>query len=147
VATLRISLKKITTEVKFAERKSALQQNNNVWKNAAFGFVLQGNPAVASPKEQLYEQMTCTGGGGGGVWTPCHPAPHLKRCKNQFIAPWILYPGRRKLSGEVGEREKSKISRFPPPPSIRAWLQAIYTVLCCYRYPSTRSHWKCIITS
>ena len=54
MATLRISLKKITSEVKFAERKSALLQNNNVWKkNSAFYSVLQGNPAVASPKEQL----------------------------------------------------------------------------------------------
>ena len=32
VATPTISLKKITSEVKFAERKSALLQNNNVWK-------------------------------------------------------------------------------------------------------------------
>ena len=32
VATLRMSLKKITSDVKFAERKSALLQNNNVWK-------------------------------------------------------------------------------------------------------------------
>ena len=31
-ATLTISLKKITSEVKFAERKSALLQNNKVWK-------------------------------------------------------------------------------------------------------------------
>ena len=30
VATTTISLKKITSEVKFAERKSALLQNNNV---------------------------------------------------------------------------------------------------------------------
>ena len=59
VATLKISLKKITPEVKFAERKSALLQNNNVWKKkSTFCSVLQGNPAVASPKEQLYEQMT-----------------------------------------------------------------------------------------
>ena len=56
VATLRIWLKKNTSEVKFAERKSALLQNNNVWKkNSAFYSVLQGNPAVASPKEHLYE--------------------------------------------------------------------------------------------
>ena len=27
-------------------------------KNSSFCSVLQGNPAVASPKEQLYEQMT-----------------------------------------------------------------------------------------
>ena len=59
VATLRISLKKITSEVKFAERKSAVLQNNNVWKkNYVFCSVSQGNPAVASSKEQLYEQMT-----------------------------------------------------------------------------------------
>ena len=32
MATLRISLKKITSEVKFAERKSALLQNNYEWK-------------------------------------------------------------------------------------------------------------------
>ena len=49
----------MTSEVKFAERKSGLLQNDNVWKkNSAFYSVLQGNPAVASPKEQLYEQMT-----------------------------------------------------------------------------------------
>ena len=53
-----ISLKNITSEVKFAERKSALLQNNTCAKNSAFYSVLQGNPAVASPKEQLYEQMT-----------------------------------------------------------------------------------------
>ena len=59
MAALTISLKKITSEVKFAERKSALLQNNNVWKkNSAFCSVLTGNPAVASPNEQLYEQMT-----------------------------------------------------------------------------------------
>ena len=56
MATLTISLKKITSEVKFTERKSALLQNNN--KNSAFCSVLQGNPAVASPEEHLYEQMT-----------------------------------------------------------------------------------------
>ena len=32
MATLRISLKKITSEIKFAERKSALLQNSNVWE-------------------------------------------------------------------------------------------------------------------
>ena len=49
----------MTSEVKFAERKSGLLQNDNVWKkNSAFYSVLQGNPAVASPKEQLYEQTT-----------------------------------------------------------------------------------------
>jgi len=59
VATLTISLKKITSEVKFAERKSYLLQNNNVWKKSCiFCSALQGNPAVASPKEQIYEQMT-----------------------------------------------------------------------------------------
>ena len=59
MATLRNSLKKITSEVKFAERKSAFPQNYNVWKkNSSFCSVLQSNPAVTSPKEQLYEQMT-----------------------------------------------------------------------------------------
>ena len=57
VATLTISLKKITTEVKFAERMSALLQNNEK-KNSAFCSVLQGNPAVVSPKGQLYVQTT-----------------------------------------------------------------------------------------
>ena len=55
MATLRISLKKITSEVKFAERKSALLQTNNVWKKLCLLF---SNPAVASPKERLYDQMT-----------------------------------------------------------------------------------------
>ena len=32
MATLRISLKTITSEVKFAKRKSAFLQNNSVWK-------------------------------------------------------------------------------------------------------------------
>ena len=50
MATLRISLKKITLEAKFAEWKSALLQNNNVWKKIL--------PFVQSPKEQLCEQMT-----------------------------------------------------------------------------------------
>ena len=36
VATLTISLTKITSEVKFAERKSALLLNNNVWKSLLF---------------------------------------------------------------------------------------------------------------
>ena len=53
MATLRISLKKITSEVKFAERKSALLQNNKVWKKILPFVQLQGNPAVASPNEQL----------------------------------------------------------------------------------------------
>ena len=33
-------------------------KQKRVKKNSAFCPVLQGNPAVASPKEQLYEQMT-----------------------------------------------------------------------------------------
>ena len=44
VANLRISLKKITLEVKFAVRKSALLQNNNMWKKFCLCSVLQGNP-------------------------------------------------------------------------------------------------------
>ena len=58
VTTLTISQQKITPEVKFAEPKSALLQNNKAWKNSVFCSVLQGNPSVASPNEQLYEQMT-----------------------------------------------------------------------------------------
>ena len=50
MATSTISLKKITSEVKFAERKSALLQNKKVWKKFCLLF--------ASPKEQLYEQTT-----------------------------------------------------------------------------------------
>lgn len=57
-ATLTISLKNMTSEVKFSERKSALLQNNTCEKKSAFCSVLQGNPTVASPKEQLYEQTT-----------------------------------------------------------------------------------------
>ena len=33
-------------------------QNNKVWKKILTFVLLQGNPVVASPKEQLYEQMT-----------------------------------------------------------------------------------------
>ena len=33
-------IKKITSEVKFAERKSALLQNNNVWKKICLLFSL-----------------------------------------------------------------------------------------------------------
>ena len=33
-------------------------RQESVKKNSAFWSVLQGNPAVASPNEQLYEQMT-----------------------------------------------------------------------------------------
>ena len=54
VATLTISLKKITSEVKFAEGKSALLQNNNVWKkNSAFCSVLQGNLPLHHPKNNF----------------------------------------------------------------------------------------------
>ena len=56
-ATLTISLKKITSEVQFAERKSGLLQNN-VWKKILPFVLLKGNPVVASPKGQLYKQMT-----------------------------------------------------------------------------------------
>ena len=50
-------MKKITSEIRFAERKSALLQNNKVWKKILPCVQLQGKPAVASPKEQLYEHM------------------------------------------------------------------------------------------
>ena len=50
-------MKKITSEIRFAERKSALLQNNKVWKKILPCVQLQGKPAVESPKEQLYEHM------------------------------------------------------------------------------------------
>ena len=56
-ATLTISLKKITSEVQFAEWKSGILQNN-VWKKILPFVLLKGNPVVASPKGQLYKQMT-----------------------------------------------------------------------------------------
>ena len=43
--------KKNTSEVKLAERKSALLQNNKVWKKILPFVQLQGRPATASPKE------------------------------------------------------------------------------------------------
>ena len=51
-------MKKITSEFKFAERNSALLQNNKVWKKSLPFVQLRGNHTVASPKEQLYERMT-----------------------------------------------------------------------------------------
>ena len=38
-------IEKITSEVKFAERKSAFLQNNKVWKKILPFVQLQGNPA------------------------------------------------------------------------------------------------------
>ena len=38
-------IEKVTMEVKFAERKSALLQNNKVWKKILPFVQLQGNPA------------------------------------------------------------------------------------------------------
>ena len=47
----------MTSEVKFAERQSALLQNNT---REILPFIqsYKVTPAVASPKEQLYEQTT-----------------------------------------------------------------------------------------
>ena len=57
VAILRISLKKITSEVKFANGSRLYYKTITYEKNSAFCSVLQGHPAVASPKERLYGQM------------------------------------------------------------------------------------------
>ena len=57
-AALTFSMKKNTSEFKFAERNSALLQNNKVWKKSLPFVQLRGNHTVASPKEQLYERMT-----------------------------------------------------------------------------------------
>ena len=73
------SLKKITLEVKFAEWKSTLLQNNNVWKKKfCLCSVLQANPAVASSNEQLYEQMMS------------NPAFTEKYTKTQRLSPRFL---------------------------------------------------------
>ena len=53
-ATLTISLKKITSEVKFAEQKSALLKNNEVCKKILLFVQLQGNPA-----RRYITQRTC----------------------------------------------------------------------------------------
>ena len=42
----------------FAERKSALLQNNKVFKKILPFVQLQSDPVVVSPNEQLDEQMT-----------------------------------------------------------------------------------------
>ena len=66
MATLRSWLKKLTSEVKFAERKSPLLQNNNVWKKIL--------PFVQSYK----------------VTPPLHPS------KNNFMSKWhLIQPLRR----------------------------------------------------
>ena len=66
MATLRISLKKVTSEVKFAERKSPLLQNNNVWKKIL--------PFVQSYKV----------------------TPPLHHSKNNFMSKWhLIQPLRR----------------------------------------------------
>ena len=52
-ATLTISLKNITSEVKFAERKSTLLQNNKVWKKSAYCSVTTYNPAVRGTQRQF----------------------------------------------------------------------------------------------
>ena len=57
-ATHTILLKKITSQIKFAEQKSALLQNNKLRKkNSAFCSVTLYHPTTASPKEHLYEQL------------------------------------------------------------------------------------------
>ena len=63
-----MSLKKITSDVKFAERKSALLQNNNVWKEIL--------PFVQSYKV----------------------TPPLHHPKNNFMSKWhLIQPLRRKI--------------------------------------------------
>ena len=59
MATLRISLKKNTSEVKLLNGRRLYYKTTTCEKKFCFCSVLQGNPAVASPSEQLYEQMTC----------------------------------------------------------------------------------------
>ena len=88
MATVRILLKKITSELKLAERKSALLQNNNVWKKKFYlCSVLQDNPAVASSNEQLYEQMTS------------NPAFREKYTKTQRLS--VRFSSEAKIFGHV----------------------------------------------
>ena len=58
MAVLRISLKKITSEVKFAERKLALLQNNNIWKKKILPFVLsyKVTPSLHHPNNDFMSQ-------------------------------------------------------------------------------------------
>ena len=71
MATLRISLKKITSEVKFAERKSALLRNYNVWKKL--------QPFVQSYKV----------------------SPPLHHPKNNFMTKWhLIQPFQREIYKE-----------------------------------------------
>ena len=56
-------------------------------KNSAFCSVLQGNPAVASPKEQLYEQMTS------------NPAFTERNTKSQRLSP--IFSSGAKIFGHV----------------------------------------------
>ena len=55
MATLRISLKKITSEVKFAERKSALLQNKKRVKKKILPFVqsYKVTPLLHHPKNNF----------------------------------------------------------------------------------------------
>ena len=48
---------RIISEVKFAEWKRAVLQNNYAWKNSAFCSVTTYHPDIASPKEHLYKKM------------------------------------------------------------------------------------------
>ena len=58
MATLRISLKKVTSGLNLLNGSRLYYKTITCGKNSSFCSVLQGNPAVASPKEQIYEQIT-----------------------------------------------------------------------------------------
>ena len=58
-------------------------------KNSAFCSVLQGNPAVASPKEQLYEQMTSN---------PAFTERNIQKA-NALISP--IFTSGAKIFGQV----------------------------------------------
>ena len=55
-ATPTISLKKLSLEVKFTERKSALQQKEKV-RNRILPFITTYHPALLNLKKHLDEQM------------------------------------------------------------------------------------------
>ena len=91
VATLTISLKKITSEVKFAEWKSALLQNNNVWKKILpFVQSYKVTPLLHHPMNNFMSKL--------------HRIQPLQReiFKNPTLISQILV--RSKIFGHVSER-------------------------------------------
>ena len=112
MATLRISLKKITSEVKFAERKSALLRNYNVWKKLL--------PFVQSYKV----------------------SPPLHHPKNNFMTKWhLIQPFQREIYKEpmlisyILVRSKNLWSR------ITLYKACTYMCLACQHFDFNSADW------